>query len=297
VSRRIVIGFSPTPSGDDALALGSLLCRLLRADPVVARVVPGPDYLLGPDPEATIDRETSGAFEVARDRLRGLDVTTRAVNEPSIARGLFGVVEETDAEAIVVGSTHRGTVGRMLPGYVAASLLHGAAAAVAVAPHGYSEGPAPSLTQIGVGFDGSPESRDALAAAVGLARASGGSIRIVGVSDPSPFGYTAALEVMTAGEIESLATEHARRALEEGSGMVPDEIEGESRLHHGEPAACLVKESADLDLLVLGSRGYGPVGRTFLGSVSEAVAREAACPVVVTPRGMPAEGIWNQSGA
>jgi nucleotide-binding universal stress UspA family protein len=295
MSGKIVIGFSPTPPGDDALALGSLLCRLLAADPVVARVVPWPTYLLGDDPVETIERETRGAFEAARDRLAGLDVTERPINDPSIARGLFDVIEESDAEMVVVGSTHRGAVGRMLPGYVAASLLHGAATAVAVAPRGYCEGPAPTLERIGVAFDGSSESREALLAAVALARASGGSIDLIGVSDPNPFGYTATFEIMTAGEAEGMATEHARAALEEGRALVPDGIEVEPHLHRGEPAACLVQASEELDLLVLGSRGYGPVGRTFLGSVSANVTHKAACPVIVAPRGMPAEGIWAPS--
>jgi nucleotide-binding universal stress UspA family protein len=38
-----------------------------------------------------------------------------------------------------------------------------------------------------------------------------------------------------------------------------------------------------VDLLFVGSRGYGPVGRTLLDNVS-AVVREAGCPVVVVPR-------------
>ena len=38
-----------------------------------------------------------------------------------------------------------------------------------------------------------------------------------------------------------------------------------------------------VDLLFVGSRGYGPAGRALLGKVSE-VVREAGCPVVVVPR-------------
>ena len=38
-----------------------------------------------------------------------------------------------------------------------------------------------------------------------------------------------------------------------------------------------------IDLLFVGSRGYGPLRRALLGNVSGAVVREAGCPVVVTP--------------
>jgi hypothetical protein len=42
-----------------------------------------------------------------------------------------------------------------------------------------------------------------------------------------------------------------------------------------------------LGLLVCGSRARGPLRRVMLGSVSTAVIRSAACPVVVVPRRAP----------
>ena len=39
-------------------------------------------------------------------------------------------------------------------------------------------------------------------------------------------------------------------------------------------------------LLVVGSRGYGPLRRVLLGSVSTELVRSAPCPLIVTPRGM-----------
>ena len=53
----------------------------------------------------------------------------------------------------------------------------------------------------------------------------------------------------------------------------------------GEPCEVLVEQSARLDLLVLGSRAYGPLRHVLLGSVSAPVMREAHCPVLVVPRG------------
>ena len=42
---------------------------------------------------------------------------------------------------------------------------------------------------------------------------------------------------------------------------------------------------SEVDLLVCGSRGRGPLGRVVLGSVSAGVLRKARCPVLVVPRG------------
>lgn len=46
-----------------------------------------------------------------------------------------------------------------------------------------------------------------------------------------------------------------------------------------------VDRSHDLDILVIGSRGYGPLHAVLLGGVSGRVIRDAACPVIVVPRG------------
>jgi nucleotide-binding universal stress UspA family protein len=52
----------------------------------------------------------------------------------------------------------------------------------------------------------------------------------------------------------------------------------------GPAAAMLSAQSGELDLLVTGSRGYGPVRRVLVGSVSRALVREGSCPIVVVPR-------------
>jgi nucleotide-binding universal stress UspA family protein len=47
----------------------------------------------------------------------------------------------------------------------------------------------------------------------------------------------------------------------------------------------LARLSDDVDLLVCGSRGHGPIGAAVLGSVSAGVMRKARCPVLVVPFG------------
>jgi nucleotide-binding universal stress UspA family protein len=52
----------------------------------------------------------------------------------------------------------------------------------------------------------------------------------------------------------------------------------------GDPADELATQASDLDLLVIGSRGYGPLRSVLLGGVSAKVMRSAPCPVFVVPR-------------
>jgi len=56
-------------------------------------------------------------------------------------------------------------------------------------------------------------------------------------------------------------------------------------LPSGDPARELADAAHDLDLLVTGSRGYGPVRRLMLGSTSTKLVHEAPCPVLVLTRG------------
>ncbi|MBJ7348576.1 MAG: universal stress protein, partial [Thermoleophilaceae bacterium] len=45
-------------------------------------------------------------------------------------------------------------------------------------------------------------------------------------------------------------------------------------------AAC----ESGVDLLVVGSRGYGPVNTVLLGTVTGKLMRQAPCPVMAVPR-------------
>ena len=64
-----------------------------------------------------------------------------------------------------------------------------------------------------------------------------------------------------------------------------DGIEVVGKLLEGDAAGLLERESEGLDLLVTGSRGYGPKRAVLVGSVSSELLRTAQCPVVVVPRG------------
>jgi len=75
-------------------------------------------------------------------------------------------------------------------------------------------------------------------------------------------------------------------ALHEAAARIPDEVTVAKELLSRGPAANLIEEAAKrVDLLVMGSRGYGPIRRVLLGSVSAPVVRHCPCPVLVVPRG------------
>jgi nucleotide-binding universal stress UspA family protein len=81
----------------------------------------------------------------------------------------------------------------------------------------------------------------------------------------------------------------AGQALHRAAAAAGASVSVETRAPEGDPASRLIAESHDLDLLVVGSRGYGPVRRIVLGTVTAAVLRGAACPVLAVPRCAPVE--------
>jgi nucleotide-binding universal stress UspA family protein len=90
--------------------------------------------------------------------------------------------------------------------------------------------------------------------------------------------------VQVQGEHRVQAEQEARRAVEELADGVPVCVDA----FVGDPADVLVALSEHLDLLVLGSRDYGPLRAVLLGSVSRRVVDAARCPVIVLPRGVQA---------
>jgi nucleotide-binding universal stress UspA family protein len=123
------------------------------------------------------------------------------------------------------------------------------------------------MRRIVVGFDGSPAAVAAVAWAAGEARLRSAELVAWTVLD-RPGSRRA---------VDRAAARASRLSVEESAGGCP------VRVHqcYGEAAAELIAACADADLLVVGSRGRGPLEGLVLGSVSHACLAHAPCPVVV----------------
>jgi nucleotide-binding universal stress UspA family protein len=237
--RRILVGYDGSEGGRDALALARRLASIEGAELVLVAAL---EY----DPLAT----PADAYERAVEKAEGrLSSSAREIlGETPFALRTFGgapaplvlteFAERERADVIVLGSTHREGLGRVLPGSVGERVLHGRApCAVLVAPSGFAGRERLEIATIGVGYDGRSEAGHARKVATALAADLGASV-----------------ETITVGEDE------------------------------GDPAEVLAARSRDLDLLVVGSRGYGPVRQVLIGGVSAELMRRAACPVLIVPR-------------
>lgn len=283
---RIVIGYDGSAEAQDALALGRSLGELAGAELVLAAVLPVKEEAIGREGfESALREDSDRLFEAVLPGLAGLNVRTRALGDRPAADALRDLAEEEGADAIALGSTHRGPVGRIYPGSVAERLLHGAPCAVAVAPRGFASGAEDEPRVLAVAFDGSPESRAALELASELADSAEATLRVVAVHEPFT-ATTAGIAPMGAADVGAVTQrETMEERLREAVADLPTGLRAKGLLLKGQAAEELLKETElGVDLLVMGSRGHGPLGRVLLGGVSAKVVRSASCPVLVMPR-------------
>jgi nucleotide-binding universal stress UspA family protein len=274
MSTPILVGFDPTAGDRAPVELAVALARLTEASVVVGCVQRGaqaigisfaqslPYAIVDPD----LGDDCTAALEQLEPELRatGVAVASRPLPSTSAARALHEEAEREHAELIVVGAGRRSGDGAVAEGSTAARLLRGAPCAVAVVPRGWTaEG---GFATVGVAFVDTEEGREALEVARGLARRIGAALRV--------------LTVLEDGDAAAAERELSGRASLDGGLRVEVEV------LHGEPAPALIEVSERVDLLVCGSRGYGPLRAVALGSVSRRVVAGAKRPVIVVPRGV-----------
>ena len=285
MTKPILIAVDPFREDPDPLALAALLGELTGRRLVAVGAYPSSVVGNGVDVpayrSAARDLALEG-LEWARERLpEGTE--TLAVPSVSRPRALLDTAEELDAALLVIGSAHRGPVGRIVAGSVADQLLHSASCPIAIAPRGYQE-PENGLERVGAAFVDTPEGRAALEGAIALARRAGASLRAITVVHSIGWG-TMMIPMATSIAREQQETRRAaKEALDHALAGLEPALAAEAVVIENGAASALATMSSQVDILVCGSRGYGPVKTVLLGSVSHALSRHARCPLIVLPR-------------
>lgn len=238
----IVVGSDGSPGGDDAVALAHDLAGTSNRR-LIAEKVPG-------------------------------------VVAPSL--GLVGLAEREDAGTLVVGSPHRGPIGRAVLGSVAHHVLHHAPCEVVVAPRGYAgRERRPKIARIAVAFDGTAESRTALRRAEALARDTGASLRLIVADDPVVAGVPAGEEFTPDRNPEAVLKAAlgsvAPSIAADGECLDPGWRKADQSVAEAIARAC----ERDVDVIVAGTRR--PLDRLLLGSVTGHLIDVAPCAVLVVP--------------
>jgi nucleotide-binding universal stress UspA family protein len=217
-------------------------------------------------------------------RATGAELAKLAATEEG--EGLAQLARNQDSDLIVLGPTHRGPISRVVPGATVEHLLGEAPCTVAVAPPGFGDGDDDAeMRVIGVAYDASPAAKEALRSATQLALSNGAALRVYAVADalaPAPVpGSDSHHTGLTSG------SRALRDALHEAVAGLPSEARALPVFLRGDPGGELIKAAkVGVDLLVLGSRGGGPVRRMLHHSVTSRVIQAGTVPVLISPAGV-----------
>ena len=282
----IVVGVDPQRHDPEAAVLAALLARATGAPVVAVAVYPPevPRRFRGGAYQEELRGTALARLSAIEPAFHGLALETMAVAGPSAPRVLHACAEDRGAGLLVVGSTHHGVTGRISLGSTADRLLHGAQCPIAVAPLGFAERMR-GVGRIGVAFNDSEEGHEALRAAGALASAFGGELHAATAVEPVAWSATSLVQPYDVGP--HLAALHARAEarLRAAVGDLLPPVPAHCEVLVTHPVIALEQVSNNVDLLVCGSRGYGPLGSVLLGGVSRRLIHRAACPVIVVPRG------------
>jgi nucleotide-binding universal stress UspA family protein len=281
----VVVAVDGSSRDVDALRLGGRIAELLAAPIVAAHAHPDERVadLLGDGAHERVLRAVAEQMrEDAARHLQGADVTMTLLADRSPARAMHRLAATDRAHMIVVGASERGRVGLIRPGSTSERIIQGSPCPVAVAPAGFGSGERVALESIGCAFDAQPPARAALAEAVRLAKAAGVRLQVMAVFEPITFGHLPVAPPLDLRTVNASIRSSLERQLDDAVAGVRG-VETEPVLLDGDAGERLSEQTESLDLLVVGSRGYGPLRSVLLGGVSGQVIRRARCPVVVCP--------------
>lgn len=268
---KIIIGVDGAAGGADALALA----RRLASDTtelvtvVVAVLEDRPSRGSNADYDRAV-RDDAGAQITVADAAADT-MQFEVVTAPSVGAGLHEAVSTLGGDLIVVGSSRRGVIGRILAGDDTHDTVRHAPCPVVVAPRDYVERDTP-ITQIGLGWDGFAQDQHALDVATGLGVDCRARVHALAVVKQVWPPATPGTPMRTVLEAEALGLREQARTMGLDATVVTGEVAEE-----------LERFAAEVDLLVVGSRSHGTIGRALLGSTSEHLARGCVRPLMVVP--------------
>jgi len=289
VFSHVLVGSDGRPGADDALALGAAVASATGARLSLLGAFP-PSLL---PVEGVTDRKTlrAEATRMLREQRHRLapDAVVRTIADPSPARALRHFARRSRADLVVVGSSHHAAPGHVAIGRTGRQLLYDAPFSMALAARGVHER-SPELRAIGVGHDGGAEADVALSVAAELARATHAKLLLRRVvEDRVPVLTGEQWMALADWNHEHMWERERQKALVEAqaaaSGLpIPAEVSATV----GDPGYEIRAFSEAVDLIVVGSRRWGPVARIVTGGVGETLVTDAACSVLIVPRPAPA---------
>ena len=286
MSSRIVVGYTATKAGRDAVAVAGGIAAASGSELDIVLVLPGEGRSVITPPDASYDRYLLGQAEswlaeAAASVQTGVVHREHARYAESFAEGLVEAADEFGATPLVVGAADGGARGRHRLGSTTSQLLHSSDVPVVLVPRGarkrVTDAGVPRLT-VAVGTRAGADVL--LEEAVALASATGASLRLVSLVtvDLPPSVDT--------GVIRLAGAAHAEQVLTDVLAAIPEGVRADIVTAKGDSIEDAVAHLDWLpgELILVGSSRLAQPRRLFLGSVAAKLLSEIPVPMVVVPR-------------
>ena len=284
MTRPIVVGYTATPAGADAIAVASRLAAALNTSLELIMVTPLTARSGAVPP---LDGYTDHIREQSRQWLReasalvpgGIPTAAHVRPAESFAEGLSNAAAEFGASHIVIGAANSGTFGRHRLGSVANDLLHSSDVPVVLAPAGYA-GVTTPITRFTAALGERIGADVLLDEAVGLAKATGAELRLLSL---------VAIDMPASLDTQALhltGTSHADEILEQAKQALPADVKTEAIIASGTSVEDAVArlDWSDGEVVIVGSSRLAQPRRLFLGSTASKMLRVLPVPMIVVPR-------------
>jgi nucleotide-binding universal stress UspA family protein len=285
---RLVVGYLATPDGDDGVALAVRLARTLGARIDLCMVLP-PDRILGGRPGGgNFDPVLSAQARMWLDAVVAtvpddVEVASHISFNESPAQGLLEQSARLEADAIVIGASAAGLMGRYSIGSVTADLLYSAPVPLALAPRGMRYSKTRRVREVTCAVGQRQGAGLLLDYAVRVSRAAATPLRLVSLVALDPvFGRLRG----DADAVRDAALEHARKILDAAKAVLPEDFPVVATVVDGPTVESAVNKVDwhDGDLIMVGSGRLGPPDRLFLGATANKMLRVLEVPMIVVPR-------------
>ncbi|WP_197374783.1 universal stress protein [Mycolicibacterium baixiangningiae] len=289
----IVAGFSAGRHGSAPLHLAAELARCTFDRIIAAAIVERPWPPRGDPVEKEYLGYITSQARTSLERVVGemsgdVEISVVVHKATSVPAGLTELATHHRAEAVVVGSSSSGLLGRVALGSVTDRLVHTAAVPVAIAPRSYPSSSEP-VRRLTVAYGGHADAVRLIETAVELAMRWSVRLRIASFSVRPVAVLGGSIEPSAEGLVveqwsKRTAQEVAAQLDEIRARITTPDVEVVVGVSHDwrEAVEDVAWEAGDL--LLLGSGAAGPTAQVFLGSAAAKILRHSPVPVMIVPK-------------
>lgn len=292
MTGRIVVGYTATEAGADALALGVRMAAAAASVLDVVMVLPNEDRSVITPPAASYarhlrDTATEWLEQAGKTVPDAVEHRRHLRHAESFAEGLIAAADEFDASSIVVGAANGGLRGRHRLGTVASELMHSSDVPVVLAPEGArTVEVSAGVPRVTAAIGTRPGGDVLLTEAVALAAATGATLRLLSLATVDlPHG-------VDTGVIRLTGETHADAVLAQARAALPADVDADVVTASGDSIEEAVQHIDWLpaEIAMVGSSRLAQPRRLFLGSTAAKMLHVLPVPMMVVPRTRGTEG-------